>query len=417
MRKSAVVILGCTLASPAAHAAERLMWPDEGHFYAYPAEARTENLEISASAGLTRDSNAFRLSDSEDANAILGTGDRSDLIRRLGLGLKADLKVSRQRFLLEADANLYDFDRFDFLDHTAYKLGADWKWEVGNQWAGDLGYARRRQLASLGELQGRIKDLITHDNLHFNAGYKLSPSLRLRGGLEGNRYEHSESSRSVLDNRTVSALVGVDYLSRAENFAGGQLKVTDGRYPNRQVTAGTTVDNEYMEYEASGVVGWQFAAKTRFDGRLGYTWRRHDEVRARNFNGITGRGELRYQMSPKTLVDLAAYREIRAVEDVNASYALVKGVRVGPAWAPTVKTLLQANLIYEQQDYRGDPGFALGSGIRREDKVRAARLTAGWKPYRSAELTLSLERGRRDSNLAAAEYDYNAVSLNAGIRF
>lgn len=418
MRKSRLSLLGCVLIAPtAAYCADPMLWPEEGHFVAYPAETRTEKLELSVSGGLARDNNLFRLSDDTDASATVGSSDRSDTVRRVGVGLKANLPVSRQRFLIDANVDDYRFDRFGFLNYMGYKAGADWKWEVGNLWSGELGYARSRSLIDLAYLRSGTKDLITRDYGHVSAAYRLHPDWRVRGALEGNRYEHSDASRNILDNSTIAGTIGADYLTAAGNLLGGQLKVTEGNYPNRQVVATSQVDNQYREYEASGVIGWQFAPKTRLDGRLGYTNRRHNEVSARDFSGVTGRADLLYSPSAKVLLGLSGYREIRAVEDLVANYAVIRGASFGPAWAPTVKSVLQAKLIYEKRDFSGDPGFASGLAPQRQDTTRAARLAAGYKPWRNTEFTAAYERGNRSANIAGAAYDYNLFSLNAAISF
>jgi exopolysaccharide biosynthesis operon protein EpsL len=418
VRKSHIALVACTLTFPGvSHSQEKVLWPDEGHFIAYPMEPTADNVQVSASAGVTRDNNVFRLSDNEDPLAVVGESSKSDTISRVGVGIKAIKPISRQRFIFDANADRHAFNRFSFLDHWSYKLGADWKWEAGNLWSGDLGYSRRKRLADLAEIQGRVKDLITQDHARFLANYKFHSSWRVRGGLDGQRFEHSESSREALDTRMVSATIGTDYITAASNTLGLQFKVTEGRYPNKEVVASAFIDNRYKEYETSAVIGWQFAGKTRLDGRLGYTKREHDEFSARDFSGATGRASLQHTPSAKTLIDLSAYREPRIVEDLTATYVLAKGVSFGPAWAPTVKSILQAKLAYENREYLGDPGIVLGTTSTREDKVRLGRITAGYKPLRNAELTLAYERGKRTSNLANVDYDYDLVSANGEWNF
>lgn len=411
-------LLGITFVLPTTnYAAEQMLWPDEGHFLAYPAEPDQRGVVPYVSAGIIHDNNAFRLADGEDPNLLVGTAGKSDTIKTLGLGINTIIEDSRQKYLFNASADYYDYNRFTFLDHWNYKLGAGWRWEAGNLWNGDLRYSRRRDLADPAELQGRTKDLITQDTIHASGNYKFHPSWKARTALDINRYEHGDSARESLDNRTIAATIGADYTTASNNTLGIQFKATDGRYPNRQIVATSFVDNQYKEYETSGVVGWQFTEKTKFDGRLGYTQRRHEELSSRDFNGVTGRAALQYLASAKTSIDFAAYRETRVVEDANASYAFATGYILGPSWAPTHKSVLQARLVYEKRKYEGDPGLALGVTTQREDTLRGLRLSAGYKPIRNTEVIFAFERGKRTSNLADAGYDYNMVSINAGWKF
>src|SRR2546426_977832 len=115
MPKTYGFIIGCLVLSPtASHCAESLLWPDAGHFFAYPPESMSKKLQFSASAGLARDSNLFRLAENKDPLTTIGSNDKSDTVRRIGLGFKADLPVSRQHFLLDANIDRYTFDRFGF---------------------------------------------------------------------------------------------------------------------------------------------------------------------------------------------------------------------------------------------------------------------------------------------------------------
>lgn len=291
--------------------------------------------------------------------------------------MKWDFPVSRQLFTLDARADNYDFNRFSFLDHTAYDLGANWKYQAGPLVSGDLGYRRSRRLTSFNEVQERIKDLITRDYAYVSGGYQFHPRFRARGQVTDDLYNHRASSREVLDARITTETIGLDYLTPSENTLGLQLQLEQGSYPNRQVVAGSTVDNKYDEYELSAVVGWQLAPKTRFDARLSYTDRNHDQVPQRDFSGATYRAGIGYAPSAKILLDLAGYRELTIVEDLIASAVLTEGVVFGAAWAPTIKTILQGKLFYENREYEGDPGFVLGVNQQRDDEVPQAARKAG----------------------------------------
>ncbi|MNC85810.1 hypothetical protein D3C83_14240 [compost metagenome] len=111
------------------------------------------------------------------------------------------------------------------------------------------------------------------------------------------------------------------------------------------------------------------------------------------------------------------WREIRSIEDVAANYVLSEGWGLGPAWAPTSKLVFQAKYVREDRDYKGDPGFVLTGGQEREDEFRGINLAAGYAPRRNLQFAIAVERGVRDSNIFGKNYDYNAVSANARLRF
>ncbi|HKE43131.1 MAG TPA: XrtB/PEP-CTERM-associated polysaccharide biosynthesis outer membrane protein EpsL [Steroidobacteraceae bacterium] len=417
-------LLGLACAIPAhaetlySTADDWLLWPDAGRFAAYPLEPRTDPIRFDAYAGAVRDSNLFRLADDDPALALLGNDDTSDVVRRIGADVDGQLELSQQKLLFGANVARNSFQNFDDLDNTSYRGDIDWQWKLGGSWSGTLGGSREQALSDFAELQAPIRDLITEDHAHFTAAFQFLPSWRLRGGYQYAKYEHSNDLRTILDNDAQSAIVGIDYVSPAQTFVGLQYQATQGQYPNRQLVATSLVDNDYKEYESSLVFGWPFSGRTRFDARAGYTQRRYDDVPQRNFDGPTGRATLSYSLTPKTLIDLTGYREISSVEDLDASYVVAKGGKLGFAWAPSLKAVLQFEVKYEDRDLEGNPGFVLGLGPRRQDITKGARIGAGFRPWGGMfEMALGYEVGRRTSNVDLAEYDYNAAMANFNFRF
>ncbi|HKA38134.1 MAG TPA: XrtB/PEP-CTERM-associated polysaccharide biosynthesis outer membrane protein EpsL [Burkholderiales bacterium] len=419
-RRIAAVVLACFPAAAPAQTTTQLtiddiFWPDRGKFPAYSAEIDESKVQFSIFGGVLRDSNPFRLSDSTDTQATLGTTSKADTVSRAGVGLKADLPFSRQRLLLDLQVQGVNYHTFDVLDHTAYRASGAWNWQAGDQWSGAVGYSQREFLASLADIQAPIKDMITENYAFAGGGFRFTPRWRVRGLLDWIKWDHSDPSRDTLDASIYAGTVGLDYVTPLGNSVGVQSKYSVGDYPNRQVVAGSLVDNSYYEIESSAVMHWIFTSKSVFDARAGYTSRRQDQVPQRDFDGFTGRVIYDWFIGPKTLLNFAVWREIRSTEDVSASYILSEGWGIGPAWAPTSKIVLQVKYIREDRDYRGDPGFVASGTPPREDKFRGGNITLGYTPRRNIQLSVSAEGGDRESNTAGADYDYGAVS--AYVRF
>lgn len=401
---------------------EDILWPDQGRYSGYPPEPDPRRVQFSVSGGIYHDDNIFRLSDSV---AVPAGFSKSDTVYRAGVGLRADLPVSQQRFLFDAKVDNFTFDRNSELDHLAYRAGAAWRWQVTRQFTGDIGYSRRRFLSDLGEIQAPLKDLITEDRLYASAGFAFTPRWRVRGAADWFKWDHSDVTRDVLDLRVSSTTVGLDYVTPANNSIGGQFKYSHGDYSNRQVFAAGTVANSYDEYETSAVLHWVLTGKTVLNARLGYTKREHDEVPARDFDGGTGRLSLDWAVGGKTLINVSAWREIRSVEEAGtleqaaASYILSTGASIGPAWAPTAKLVFQLKAVHEKREYQGDPdpAFVVLGLPHREDTFNGVRLSAGYTPRRNLQFSLSAERGDRSSTTVGRDYEYNRVSGNARFQF
>jgi len=405
-------LMGWSLGAAALETLDELYWPETGKFPAYPYEADTRNVSFSLFAGYDHDSNVFRLADSDPT-----PGSRSDSIYRAGVGVHAEIPSGRQRFVLEARVQKNDYSRFDLLDHTSYGAGATWKWALGNQWSGEAGYTRRHFLGSLDDIQAPVKDMITEDRLFVNGGYLVTPRWRVRGGLEWLKWNHDDAVRSELDARIFSGTAGLDYVTPSNNSVGGQVKLSDGTYPNQQAVPGGLVVNDYREWEASLVTHWAVSGKSTVDARAGYTKREHDQVPQRDFDGFTGRVSLDWFVANKTLLNFAIWREIQSTEDASASYVLSEGWSVGPAWTPTIKLIFQARYLREDRDFKGDPGLALAGGATREDSFDGFSLTAGYTPVRNVHLSLGAEWGDRSSNTIGRDFNYRLISANARIRF
>lgn len=420
------VMMGLPAMAAGFETTQDIVWPEEGNYPAYPREPDERPVRFSVSGGYYYDDNVFRLSDGAPLPA--GVTEKSDNIYRLGVGMRADLPISRQRLLIDARIDNYTFDRYSELDHVDYLAGVAWRWVAGQRLSGDVGYNRRRYLGDLGEIQAPVRDLITQDRAFARAGFRVTPRWRVRGGLEWVKYDHGDASRSTLDLETNSYTIGLDYVTPANNSVGAQFRYIQGDYPNRQTFGGVPVVNDFDEYETSAVLHWILTGKSVFDARLGYTKREHDQVPERDFDGFTGRLTLSWEAGAKTLIAGSAWREIRSVEELGtleqaaASYVLSTGASIGPSWAPTSKLVFELKAVYEKRQYEGDPGpafnvFPGAPGVQREDTFNGLRVAAGYTPRRNLRFSLAAERGDRDSNIQFRDYDYTRISANARFQF
>jgi exopolysaccharide biosynthesis operon protein EpsL len=414
---AAVAMMCLSATTYALETLDEIYWPETGRFPAYPAERDDRPVRFFVQGGIDRDSNVFRLSDTTNPVTVLGTTRKSDTIYRAGAGLRADVLSGRQHFLVDVLAEYNDYNEFSLLDHTSYHGSATWRWVVGNQWSGDAGFRRRRFLSDLGDLQTRVKDMITEDRFYVSAGYLVTPRWRVRGAMDWFRYDHDDPTRIALDQRVWAGTAGLDYVTPAGNSVGGQVRYSEGEFPNRQAVGAVLILNDYEETETSLVVRWIATGKSTLTARAGYTQREHSQVPQRDFDGFTGRLNYDWFVAPKTLLNFALWREIRSIEHADAAYTLTTGWGFGPAWAPTDKIVLQARYFDEDREYKGNPGLAVAGTPQRDDNVKGVSLTAGWTPRRHLQFSVGVERGDRSSNIVGGDYDYTLVSANARFRF
>lgn len=380
---------------------DSIPWPSAGRFPAYSAEI-ARPTSYWAYAGAMRDNNVLRVS----------SGERSDTIARYGAGLRTEgLIYGRQRLLLEAIGEYYDYQSFNALDHFAYRLRGEWLWELGNQLSGTAGYGRRRRLADVGELQRALRDLITEDRLYASAGYRFAPDWRLTGGAEYGRFEHSGRAVAVAQGNTLRG--GIEHVSPLGNAIGLEVRRSQGDAPVvEELGLGAFPNNEYEERELAATLSYGLGPQLRIGGRLGHTTRTYTELPGRNFSGTTGRGLVEWIPGPKTILVLEAYREPSAVVDTDALHVVRRGIAFGPNWAPTVKLVFSARLVNERRVFQGDPSVELAGAPLRDETIRVLRFGAGWEPERRWQLSSAIDRGERSSNTLGRDYKYTALLLN-----
>jgi hypothetical protein len=388
-------------------AIDRIPWTYRGDFPAYPPAGDVRPTEVWAQAGVLYDDNVFR-----DRSG----SERSDTVVRLGAGIRHEQRiVGRQSVRLEARGEQYNFNRSDELNHFAYGLRGEWLWEFTNDLSGTLGYERERRLVDLAQASAR--DLVVENHAFLTAAYRLGPSVRLRGALDGVRADRDDPAFEAAEIRANSVVGGVDYVTPLGNAIGVEARRTDGNAPFAEVIGGIPVNNNFDETELSAVATWVVTAKVRATGRVGRTTREHEEFPGRDFEGTTGRASIDWTPLNKTGFTFSVYREPRTIVDLAASFVVVSGYSIGPRWAPREKLVFSALLLRENQKFQGDPATEILGTAERDEEVTTWRLAAGWEPQRFTEVGLAFDHGTRESNLGGRAYDFNTIMANLRLRF
>jgi hypothetical protein len=116
----------------------------------------------------------------------------------------------------------------------------------------------------------------------------------------------------------------------------------------------------------------------------------------------------------RTGVVAVVRREIGGIEDVTANYILTTAARVAPYWRLSERVRFEGWYEYQDRDYRGEPGVAIGLGPQRNDKYNFVGANAVWTPGRNWQLGLGLVYSTRNSNLP--NNDFNDVTAFATAR-
>ena len=377
-----------------------------------------DKFEVFVAAGVTHDDNVFRLSSASDPAVVLGSSSKGDTYKTTSLGFRLDLPVSRQRFLAGLRWDKHRYDRYSVLNFTDHDGQAIWKWQAGNDLKGELGYTETLELASLANIQGDVQlsapNPLKTQRTFASAAYMFSPRWRLQGELSKRK-----QTNGVFQENDIG-INGTDltasYITPADNQIGVNLRVDDGNLPNGQTVGTEVIDNDYRQQTVAAVLGWTITGHSRVNARAGRIKRDYEQLSQRDFDGPMYRVAYNWTPTGKFVLTAILQRDIAADEQVNTSFALVRGIALYPTLRLTEKINLSGGLEWSHRDYLGDPELLL-AGETRTERVRATALTATYKPIRPVTLEMRLRRESRSSTLAFGDYEADIVSVSAGISF
>jgi exopolysaccharide biosynthesis operon protein EpsL len=371
-----------------------------------------DTLQFRVGQSVQHDSNVFRLSDTANTQALLGTSERSDEIAVTTLGIKLDKSYSLQRFELEATVDDYNYSRFSNLDFTALNYAAAWRWSLTPAFRGNLTSDRREYVDHTADVQNNAQlNRRTLRSTLLDAEYELGASWRLVGGV----FERSNTSSSPLtfeaDSTVRGTEAGVRYITSAGSSLAYRYRDGQGEYSGRAAALGTDFEDSEHEFRAE----WAPSGRTSVQARVSHLDRKHQRLPQRDFSGFTGQLSAAWDITGKTRLTGGVTRELGSYQAATASY--FEGYRffVSPLWRVTEKTSLRARYDRAVREYKGP--LAGVAPVDRRDTLQLASLSLEWQALRSLALRATVQRDKRRSNLPGFDYTSNAVILSALARF
>ena len=378
--------------------------------------AELERFRFFTVAEVTHDRNVFRLADSTNTQLALGHDQRSDTATTLGVGVDMRLPISRQEVLAHVSIERSKYSTYSQLDYTARDLSANWKWVAGNNLSGDLSVGDSESLSDFADLNSTQRNLRQVRQYAAAPWFRWQPNWIVRGRVQ--RLEIGNSLASAADGNLRANMIegGMQYQSDASNSVGVLVRRGHGRYPNRQVVGGLSINNAYTQDELEGFVDWRMPERWRTQARVAQVRRRHDEFSNRNFSGMTGRLTQDWFVAGKSTVTFVARREIGAYEDITSNYVVTTAARLSANWLATDKLSLNASVERRQRAFQGDPGLLAGV-TQREDRHWNAALSASFEVMRNLLLSLQVSHETRISNLIQRDYKTTVIDANARLSF
>ena len=363
------------------------------------------------------DNNLFRQAENEAIfiDRSVKRGPQTDSYSVLAFGANVDWRIKRQQILARASKSLVRYSNFNLLDYDGSDYLAQWNWQLGNHWNGQVGATRTLSQSSFTDLNFTtvLNNQRTIEKTFATTNWQFHPRWTIGGAVNEVKITNSDPTQITNDFTEQSEELNLTWHTPKGTSIRTQVRTADAEYPNRQFFI---VDNSYSQQELNVSTVWPISGLLRLQSRLGYLKREHENVSQRNFSGFTGRGTVDYFPSGKTLFSLSVYRELGAVSEISSSYRLMTGINVNAVWTITPKISLRGGVSDDKAEFKGDPGFVFSNVPIREDKIQNATLSLNYEPIRSTVFGLGMQTGRRESNVLIPDNDYKFSTIFANVR-
>jgi hypothetical protein len=352
------------------------------------------------------DSNVYRVeSDGALAAAnVLGLTDadqQDDISLDAAVGFEMATETAAQRLELDARILRQTYTELSSLDNTGGEARMLWKWQPVANWNGRVRASYEKLRRSFDNRLQLLEDMREKKRIGVESRFLHSGNWRsiVSVDLIDTTFEEEEN----LDKQRVVVEVGAHKLGqRDNNHYGIEARAVQADFDRLP-------EADYKQQEVVAVLDWQVTEKTHVAARAGWTRRDlEDNVLRSDYSGVTGALNVRTQFNEDFAVEGQVYRKLSNLSDEIADYTRISGVRVAPQLALGARTTLSVYAAYEQHDFSGN--FS-----NRDDKVYDAGVEASWKFSGQSSLVLAYRHLEKESNLVAAEYDTDVISL--GVRF
>ena len=379
--------------------------------FAAPANAIDGDiLRARVSAGVTSDSNLFRLPDSVPFPN--GTS-RSELLTYLSAGLDFDRDWSAQR--VRASFNVRDtrYTEYPQLDGFDWSALLGWTLLEGDQ--NSLGIDLSRSRTTLGFADARVlgRPVVDTTSLSVRGALEVVPRWSAIAAVGWLGTANEPVSRTVLDFEQTYVESGARY-----DFRTGSSVDFVWRHSVVDFVNGDSLgfDNGYSQDDIGLRLDWRVTEATLLTGRVGLQVRDYADPRRERFTGpgVALNADWRPRGGLQVVTNLRS--ELSAPAEINASYARINALSTTASWLATGKTTLRAGVDLMRRDFRGD-GTGGANLAQRRDLMTALTGAISVQVWRTLELGADLRLDRRDSNVDSFDYFARIFTLRAGMVF
>jgi Putative beta-barrel porin 2 len=363
-----------------------------------------DTLQVLPTLSLIYDTNAlrgtFQGQDSGDGNFRITPSVAVILNRRFG----------RTTVTASGSAG-YDFNsRFKDLNQVRIAFNGSANLPIGGRCSVTPQVGYQRYQTDLADLE------ILRDNTTEFQDYTLTAACPQRVGffpyvsVNQNTGKNSNDNREILDYRTRSATVGMNYYR--PSLGTVQLLATFRRIerPNVEQVIGiedrTSANNYGVRIERS--------VSPRLSAAIGLSYLTVDPNRpgVRGYDGLAYNGSVTYRPNPSWALTAFASRDARGESAISASYVLENVYRLNTSYKLSARSSIDGGLERSTRSFRGE-GLFPGNLIRGGDRTNIASIRYNFDPGRVFRLSTFAAYRERDGDNDI--FDYDAIVVGASV--
>ena len=380
---------------------------------ARPAVAQLlDPVHLLVGAGLSHDSNVFRLPESVDP-ASVGRPGRSDTLRSAFIGMRFDKAYSLQRVQLDVTHTAYRYDDFEELDFDALNYRGAWLWRVTPRVSGTLSADHAEAAVPFDDFQGTRRNTRTTDNRGFTVDGAIIRGWHLLLGGSTSAQRSSIPIAAFADFDTARAEAGIKLVSRAGNSVAVVQRLNKGEYLNEDLLGALGIAGDFRERQNELAISWTASGRSSFNARFARLDRHHPDTPDRDFKGSAGSLGYLWLPSGKVQLRLAAQRDLFASLDAAVSRTQRDTLSLGAAWEVSAKLVFRGQFGQIRTEYL--PTQA-GASARRDD---TGFLEGGieWRATRGLTVAASLRDERRSSSDPGLDYQAVVSRISGSLTF
>ena len=350
-----------------------------------PAGRAATQVSPFATVGVEHDSNVFMRPSGAPPFGAQGISALGDTLQRYEAGVDAKFDWGAQHLTLEGHGTRQRYDRFSFLDHTAYRFKGDWQWRLDSVFDGALSYVQRRYMATFADTLTTALLLDTERTAEAVLRVRVSPQWRVDLTPLYHALDTPLPSFPAFRQQERGATAALQYLGFGKLTAGVRISYTRGRY------AGIVGATRYRQQDADLTADYAVSGFSSFSASAGYT-RRDTQPNAvdsvvlpgyaadafAGYTGVLGRtsiatGQLSYsrRFSGKTRGYLSVFRRVDSYT-AGANPEIATGGAIGARWRADARWTLHVDYSLTREQIRG--GLVVANVTGRSDRLQWARV-------------------------------------------